>query len=82
MDLVEQQDPAAYREVSVRRVENPGLERSLFRLLVVAEATVAGLLWFGALGLLLASFGIIDHAAARALRWWRWSGSLRSGAAS
>lgn len=67
MDLVKQQDPEVYREVSVRRVESPDLERILFRLLITAEAIVSVLLWLGALGLLLASFGAVDHAAARAL---------------
>jgi predicted small integral membrane protein len=66
MDLVRQQDPDAYREVWVRRIDDPDLEDRLFHLLVAAEATVAALLWLGALGLLLASFGIIDHPPARA----------------
>jgi predicted small integral membrane protein len=66
MELVKQ-DPEVYREVSGRRIENPRLEKLLFRLLVAAEATVAALLWLAALGLLLASAGLVGREAAGAL---------------
>jgi len=67
MDLVEKQDPEAFKELSGRRVQNPATEKALFKALVTCEATVAVLLWLGALALLLAAFGIIGHIGARAL---------------
>jgi hypothetical protein len=67
MDLVEKQDPEAFKSVLKRRIQNPEIERRLFRLLVACEAIVAGLLWLSALGLLLAAVGLIGHAGARSL---------------
>ncbi len=60
MELVKQ-DPEVYREVSGRRIENPRLETLLFRTLVAAEATVSAMLWLAALGLLLASIGLVGR---------------------
>jgi predicted small integral membrane protein len=67
MDLVEKQDPEAFKELSERRVQNPATEKALFKALVTGEATVAVLLWLGALALLLAALGVIGHTGARAL---------------
>jgi len=67
MDLVEKEDPETYKEFSGRRVENPATEMALFKALVAGETIVAVLLWLGALALLLAAFGVIGHAGARAL---------------
>ena len=67
MDLVKQQDPEVYADVSDRRVENPQMEKSLFRWLVAAEVIVSVLLWLGALALLLSAFGLFDDEAANTL---------------
>ncbi|MGI9404626.1 MAG: DUF2165 family protein [Hyphomicrobium sp.] len=67
MDLVKQQDPEVYANVSDRRVENPHMEKSLFRLLVAAEVVVSVLLGLGALALLLAAFGLFNDNAANTL---------------
>jgi len=67
MDLVKQQDPEVYEDVSDRRVENPKMEKALFRLLVAAEVIVSILLWLGALALLLAAIDLFDDDAANAL---------------
>ena len=66
MDLVKEQDETVYAEVSGRRVDSPGQEKRLFRVLVIAEVVVAGLLWLAALGLFLAALGAIGHAGPRA----------------
>jgi len=60
MELVKQQDPDVYADVSDRRVDNPRMEKVLFRMLVAAEVIVSILLWLGALALLLAAFGLFD----------------------
>jgi len=67
MDLVKQQDPEVYADVSDRRVENPRMEKTLFRSLVAAEVIVSLLLWLGALALLLTAFGLFDGDAANTL---------------
>jgi predicted small integral membrane protein len=67
MDLVKQQDPEVYADVSDRRIENPRMEKNLFRFLVAAEVIVSILLWLGALALLLAAFGLLDDDAANTL---------------
>jgi predicted small integral membrane protein len=67
MDLVAANDPQAYKQISYRRIESPKTEKRLFRLLVGAETTVAGLLWLSALALLLAAIGILDAGVARSL---------------
>lgn len=61
MDLVEKQDPEAFKELSGRRVLNPATEMALFKALVAGEAIVAVLLWLGALVLLLSAFGVVGH---------------------
>ena len=67
MELVKQQDPDVYADVSDRRVDNPRMEKVLFRMLVAAEVIVSILLWLGALALLLAAFGLFDDDAANTL---------------
>ena len=67
MDLVEKQDPEAFKELSGRRVLNPATEMALFKALVAGEAIVAVLLWLGALALLLSAFGVVGHSGAKAL---------------
>jgi predicted small integral membrane protein len=67
MDLVAQQDPGGFKDVSKRRVENPRMEKTLFRTLVAAEVIVSALLWVGSLGLLMAAVGVIGHGGAQAL---------------
>ena len=67
MELVKQQDPDVYADVSDRRVDNPRMEKVLFRMLVAAEVIVSILLWLGALALLLAAFGLFDDGAANTL---------------
>jgi predicted small integral membrane protein len=63
MELVKQQDPDVFADVSDRRVDNPRMEKVLFRMLVAAEVIVSILLWLGALALLLAAFGLFDDGA-------------------
>jgi len=67
MGLVAKGDPAAFREVGYRRIENPRTDRLLFHMLVGAETIVAILLWLGALALLLAALGIVAQGVARSL---------------
>ena len=67
MELVAQQDPDSFKDVSERRIENPRMEKALFRILVAAEVIVSALLWLGSLGLLLAAVGVIGHEGVRAL---------------
>lgn len=67
MDLVASGDPETYKQIAGRRIESPETEKRLFRLLVVAETIVAGLLWLSALALLLAAVGLLGDGFARSL---------------
>ena len=66
MELVKQ-DETVYNEVSNRRIDNPRLEKTLFRALVVSEVIVACALWAAALALLLSSLGFLSHHLAQAI---------------
>lgn len=59
--------PEAFVDVAYRRIKNPGLQKALFRLIVLWELLAVLTLWAGFIALAMAVLGLHDASQARAL---------------
>lgn len=67
MERMRDDFPEAYEVVAHRRIENPKMQRFLFRLIVFWEGLATLALWLGVAGLILAIFGTMESSTARAM---------------
>ncbi|WP_370393425.1 DUF2165 domain-containing protein [Cognatishimia sp.] len=67
MERMRNDFPEAYEVVAHRRIENPEVQKILFRLIVIWEGLATLALWLGVAGLVLAIFGAVEPSSAKAL---------------
>ena len=67
MERMRKDFPEAYEVVAHRRIENPEVQKILFRLIVIWEGLATLALWLGVAGLVLAIFGAVEPSSAKAL---------------
>ena len=65
MDLLAEMYPDDFKQIAQRRVVNPALHNTVYRLIVIAELVAAILLWIGAVWLAFATFGVANAESAR-----------------
>jgi predicted small integral membrane protein len=59
--------PEAFADVAYRRITNPGMQKALFRLIVLWELLAVLALWVGVSSLVMALLGLTDPVQARTL---------------
>lgn len=67
MKRMREEYPEAYAMVSYRRIQDPGMQRFLFALIVFWEVIATLGLWIGTLALIFAVIGQIDGETAKGL---------------
>ncbi len=67
MERMREEYPEAYMVVAHRRVENPAIQKFLFKLIVCWEGVATFALWCGVASLILAVFGVVAPQNARAI---------------
>ncbi|WP_170464556.1 DUF2165 family protein [Ruegeria arenilitoris] len=67
MERMREEYPEAYEVVAHRRIQNPAMQKFLFKLIVCWEGIATLTLWAGVLWLILAIMGVVDPASARAI---------------
>lgn len=67
LSRIERDFPGVLALVGRRRILHPGIQRSVFIAIVVAETLVVMLLWLATAGLIGAAAGLVDPVSARVL---------------
>lgn len=67
LERMREEYPEAYTVVAHRRIDNPAIQKLLFKCIVCWEGLATLVLWVGVTSLILATIGVIDGATARAI---------------
>lgn len=67
MKRMQKDYPEAFETVSYRRIQNPNVQKLLFRFIVFWELLAVSVLWIGTIALVLAALGQVDTDTSRTL---------------